>query len=135
MQYRFPKSERLYGLKTIEKLYREGKAFIAYPFRVVYLIVEEDKENVPVRVMVSAPKKRFKRAVDRNRIKRLMREAYRLNKSGLYDFALGENLKLHVSLQYIANEILPWRDMELRMQKALGKFMKILTVNSDEENQ
>jgi ribonuclease P protein component len=66
----FLKKEHLCGEIRINKLFSNGKAFIVYPLRVVYS-VEQNSTDVPVKVLVSVPKKRFKRAVKRNRLKRL----------------------------------------------------------------
>jgi ribonuclease P protein component len=123
MNQRFPKKEHLYGNKAIGYLLANGNAILAYPFRVIYLIVEDEKEQVPVRVLVSASKKRFKRAVVRNRIKRLIRESYRKNKVGIVSFAENENIRLHLAFQYIANELLPLNDFEKGINTAFEKII------------
>lgn len=130
MSNTFPKIEHLYGVKRIERLHLQGRAFMSFPFRVVYRIEDDENETVPVRVMVSAPKKKFKKAVDRNRIKRLMRESYRLNKSKLVEFAVKNNLKLHVSFQYVSDEIMIFSEMNNKMQKALEKLIKTVSENT-----
>lgn len=132
MKNTFPKIEHLYGVKRIERLYTQGKAFVSYPFRVVFLLVNNEDEAVAVRAMVSVSKKKFKNAVDRNRVKRLMRETYRLNKSELTQFAVENNLKIHVSFQYIAEEILTFQEVNLKMQKALDKL--ITTISNKAKN-
>ena len=76
------KSERISRKLIIDKLFSEGKSFMAYPLRVVYL-VNVDLQEAPVAMLVSVSKKRFKRAVKRNLIKRRVREAFRLNKHQL----------------------------------------------------
>lgn len=126
MGNRFSKNERLYGLKKIEKLYNEGEALMAYPFRLVLLNTDENAETEAVRVMMSVSKKRFKRAVDRNRIKRLMREAYRLNKQELKEYATASDLHIYIAFQYIAKEILPFHEVEEKMKKALHKLISHL---------
>lgn len=76
------KSERLDRKKVIEKMFAGGsRSFSVFPLRVVYLPVEE--LEAPVSILVSVSKRRFKRAVKRNRVKRQIREAYRMNKHGL----------------------------------------------------
>ncbi|MHB9056648.1 MAG: ribonuclease P protein component [Paludibacteraceae bacterium] len=125
----FPKSERLCGNKAIENLHKTGNAFIAYPFRVVFLDVSNIGEKNPVRVMTSASKKKFKKAVHRNRIKRLTRESYRMNKSELILFTTSNNLKLHIAFQYISEEIPDFIFVNVKMQKALTKVINILSEN------
>ena len=79
------KEERLSWKRHIDRLFTEGRSFVAFPLRVVYLL--SDEEGMPVRAsfLVSVPKKRFKRAVKRNRIKRQVREAYRMHKYDLWE--------------------------------------------------
>jgi ribonuclease P protein component len=77
MNFRFPKTEKLKSKKTIGQLFSEGDSFIKFPLKLLYLSVG-NKEIT--KAGFSVPKKNFKKAVDRNRIKRQMREAYRINK-------------------------------------------------------
>lgn len=79
MKFTFPKKEKLKSQKLIEKLFLEGKAVNAFPLRVLYLQTDFD-DGAKIKTGVSVSKRNFKKAVDRNRIKRLLREAYRLNK-------------------------------------------------------
>ena len=72
----FPKSEKLCGEQAVDHLYKNGKRFVVWPLRVTYLPVDQ----APTQVLIWAPKSLFKHAVDRNRLRRQMREAYRLNK-------------------------------------------------------
>ncbi|MGC3977311.1 MAG: ribonuclease P protein component [Paludibacteraceae bacterium] len=118
--YTFPKKEHLCGDKNIENLYKSGKSFLVYPLRIVYVSVE--KEEVDVRVMISVSKKKFKRAVKRNRIKRLIREAYRLNKVELIHFTNTNQVKIHISFQYIASEIESFQKINEKMQLAIKKI-------------
>jgi ribonuclease P protein component len=75
----FKKEERIYERKLLDQLFKNGKSFFVYPFKVYYFSLEKTG-CYPARVLISVPKRNFKRAVDRNRIKRLIREAYRRNK-------------------------------------------------------
>ena len=85
-RYTFSKAERLCSKKLIERLFSGGnKSFPAFPLRVVYMSLSADESEADVSILISVPKKRFKHAVDRNRVKRQVREAYRLNKHILLD--------------------------------------------------
>jgi ribonuclease P protein component len=118
----FPKAEHLCGEKRIARLYTQGEAFMAFPFRVVFRI-EPKKDMVPASVMVSVPKKRFKRAVKRNRLKRLLREAYRLNKHALIALLDEKKLQIHVAFNYVSDEELDFITVEKKMKIALQKLM------------
>lgn len=77
MSFSFPRSEKLKSAKTIERLFKEGKSLTSFPVRLIYL----EQSSVPVtRAAFAVPKRNFKTAVSRNRIKRQLREAYRTNK-------------------------------------------------------
>ena len=118
----FPKAEHLCGEKRIARLYTQGEAFMAFPFRVVFRI-EQKKDLATASVMVSVPKKRFKRAVKRNRLKRLLREAYRLNKHALIDLLDEKKLQVHVAFNYVSDEELDFVTVEKKMKAALQKLM------------
>ena len=74
------KTERLKSKKLIKKLFEEGVSIKNFPFRLVYITTEKP----PIKSSFSVPKRNFKKAVDRNRIKRLIKEAYRLEKKNLF---------------------------------------------------
>ena len=79
---KFPKQEKLKSSKTIAKLFLEGKTYTKYPLKMFYLPSENTEINAAA---FAVPKRNFKSAVVRNRIKRQLREAYRLNKQTLGD--------------------------------------------------
>lgn len=101
ISYRFPKEERLRSKKLIEQLFREGSSFNSYPLRFVTLEVPATG-TVPVQVLVSVSKRYFKKAVDRNRIKRQVREVYRLHKHLLRPQK--ENTTLLIAFLYVGKE-------------------------------
>jgi len=123
----FPKKEHLCGEIRINKLYAEGKAFIAYPYRVVYR-VETLQTDVPVLVLVSVPKKRFKKAFKRNKIKRLMREAYRLNKHLLTDICSQNACQVQMALNYVSDSEMDFKTMEIKMIDALKKVSQKIKI-------
>lgn len=116
--YTLSKAERLSWKRYIDLLFLRGQSFVAYPLRVVYLPVEETL-SVPVSFLVSVPKKKFKRAVKRNLVKRQVREAYRVRKQGLYDALTLSGKQLLVAFIYLDKEIAPFSEMEKSMTKAL----------------
>jgi len=120
----FPKAERLCGKNAIEKLYAEGETFLIYPMRVVFRLVP--KGEVPARCLISAPKKRFKHATDRNRIKRQIREAYRTNKQEMYRLLEEKESQLHLAITYIGNQIEPTGFIEKKMKVVLDKLIEQL---------
>jgi ribonuclease P protein component len=79
----FTKGERLCGLRAISDLFSEGKTLYLPPLKVIYRIVTENNGAAPARILISVPKRHFKKAVDRNLIRRRIREAYRQNKMPL----------------------------------------------------
>ncbi|OIQ15602.1 MAG: ribonuclease P protein component [Flavobacterium sp. MedPE-SWcel] len=83
-QYTYPKQEKLKSKNTIDKMFTEGKSVSKYPLRLVYVPLENAEDGI-IKMGVSVSKKHFKKAVDRNSFKRILRETYRLNKHLLTD--------------------------------------------------
>ena len=117
-RYTLSKEERLSWKRYIDQLFAEGQSFVAFPLRVVFLPVEEET-LAPVSIMVSVPKKKFKRAVKRNLIKRQVREVYRVRKHDLIEPLVEKNKKMLVAFLYLDKEIHPFADMEKAMTKAI----------------
>ena len=116
MNATFPKSEKLCGSLTIDKLYKEGKRFVAWPLRVTYLPIEEAQNQV----LIWAPKSLFKKAVDRNHLRRLMREAYRLNKHIL----VSSSTHAMVAFNYVDKQLQSFHLIDKAMRKALTRINK-----------
>jgi len=121
----FSKSEHLCGEKRIAKLFDTGEAFIVYPLRIVFL-VEHKTEPIAASVLLSVPKKRFKRAVKRNRLKRLMRESYRLNKHELVEKLNQSLVHMDIAFNYISDEEMDFQAIEKKMKVALNRLIEKL---------
>lgn len=122
------KQERLKSKKLIEKLYAEGDSVKTFPLRMVY-VQTAHTSDFPCQVGVSVAKKNYKLAVDRNRLKRLMRETYRLQKQIVYN-NLEEPYVFMIS--YIGREEIKYEDLYLKMEKLLTLFIDKVKVKTDE---
>ncbi len=120
MDFKFPKEQRLKSKKIIEQLFKKGQSTSDFPLKLLYLKTALP-ENVPIQVAVVAPKKHFKSAVKRNRIKRLIREAYRLNKAPIFN-----NMEAQYALVilYLGKEMPSFSKIEVGVKTLLTKFLK-----------
>lgn len=120
----FIKSERLHEKKLIQKLFDEGESFYKYPFKVFYLNVK-NKDAVKAKVLVSVSKRLFKKAVERNRIKRIIREAYRKNKYLLSDNKFNENGQiLLIGFIYTGKKLPEYQETEEKIILILQELVK-----------
>lgn len=115
------KKERLNSKTVIERLFAGGsKSFPAFPLRVVYMQVEPAGEDLPgASILISVPKKRFKRAVKRNLVKRQVREAYRKNKHLLLDALVAKNQRLVLAFIWLDSTIHSSAEVEQKVRKLL----------------
>ena len=123
MKFTFKKDERLCSKKIMQQLFAKGRSFSENPIRVVYLPVALTG-NYPVQIMISVPKKKFKSAVTRNRIKRQMREAYRLNKNVIYQHLKNKNQQLAVTLIFTGKEMVDYAQIEHKIILSLQRLVR-----------
>lgn len=115
------KSERLDKKKVIEKMFAGGShSFSIFPLRVVYLQVEELEATASI--LVSVSKRRFKRAVKRNRVKRQIREAYRVNKHKLLSVLAEKQCRLAIAFIYLSDRLEDFSLIETRVKTALARI-------------
>lgn len=120
MRNTFRKEEKLKKKKLITELFVRGKSISVFPLKMIYLEIDHDS-IYKIQAGVSVSKRSFKKAVDRNRIKRLMREAYRKNKYLIYD---SEDTKKHIIMFiYQGKNEVTYRVMEEKMLKLIGNFL------------
>lgn len=130
MNNTFTKQERLKSQILIDKLFAGGNASMAvFPLRVVYMPVEkvrgeEGAALPPVSILVAVPKKRFRHAVDRNRMKRLVREAYRLNKHILWNALADRDMRLVLGFVCITDTLPSFRAVNKSMVKMLNRIVE-----------
>lgn len=124
--FELPKEERICSDKTIDSLFSDGDSCFKYPLRVVFKPRVEDSVSTS-RMLISVPKKRFKHAVDRNRIKRQVREAFRLNKSILSSIRQGTD----IAFVYASSNHYPQDRIEGAVVSALKEIEKRINTSRE----
>ena len=117
--YSYNSKEKLKSRKLIDELFAKGKSFSVFPVKVFYMPLTE-MTNHPIKAGVGVSARNFKKAVDRNRIKRLLRECYRLNKQGLHIMAAQKPVA--VFFLYIGKDMPDFLLLNEKMRAALGKL-------------
>jgi len=120
-RFTFTKPERLSKEKIIKELFAKGSSFYLYPFKVVYIPNADTSTEAQNQVLISVSSRQFKRAVDRNKIKRRIREAYRTQK----EILKVRSEKGVFSFIYTAKEILPYADIKTKLFLVLEKIKNL----------
>ena len=124
-----PKQERLVSRRLMETLFSGSQSVAAFPLRAVYIIKERTHGEEPVQLLISVSKKHFHHAVDRNRVKRQVREAYRHNKSLIYP-ALSEKQQLLLAVIWLSDMQTSTTKVEKRLTSLLRRIAEKLPVET-----
>lgn len=127
-RFGLPQSERLKSRKQIDRLFAGGKGFSVFPIRVAYVFSKAEESGA--KMGVTASKRNFKRATDRNRVKRLLREAYRLQKEDLQTALQAKGISSAVFFLYTGKTIASFQEI----RTAMAKCLKRLTVIASSED-
>ena len=123
----FRKQERIVSTRLIEMLFSKGDSLSlsAYPLRVVFLQTDLQENNAPVQILISVPKKRFKHAVDRNRVKRQVREAYRHHKQ-ILEGKVAEKKQLMIAFIWLSDRHYPSSEIGTKVVNLLERIAQAL---------
>ncbi len=127
IRYTFKVYERLKREQHIDTLFRKGKAFSVFPLRFIYTLVPRTGEPAsPAQAGFSVPKKKFRSSVHRHRIRRLMVEAWRLNKHTLYE-AIPEGMQLHLFIVFNDTRMPAYEPVLEALLKGITKLAEKIT--------
>lgn len=126
---KYPKEEHLKSRKAIDLLFKDGELIKAFPLRVIYKYVDRESPDELIKAGVSVSKRKFKRAVDRNRVKRLMREALRYQKTLFQESWEKDGKTFVVFFIYVSNEMLSIN----KLDHAFAKCFKKLHLSREEQ--
>lgn len=119
MQFGYNKYEKLKSRKLIKQLFEDGKAISVFPLRLVYLKTNHDGKYL-LQTGVSVSKRNFKLAVDRNRIKRMMREVYRLNKAKFHNSISEKHIFMFI---YLGKKEMDYHKLDKKMNELIDSFL------------
>jgi len=123
--FKFPKNQKLCSKKVIERLFEKGNNIFEKPFKAVFLN-ETNSDNVFLKLLIIVSKKRLNKASDRNIIKRIMKEACRLQKTQLESYLKDNNMQLNLALIYQHEEILDYNLLKEKINLLLTRLIKEL---------
>jgi len=121
----FTKGERLCGIKAVSELFSGGRTINLPPLRIIYRVMPADEAFLPVRVMISVPKRHFRKAVDRNLIRRRIREAWRKNKMPLTEMISVSGRRIEVAIIWNDTVIIPFDETEKAVKEVMGRLTRL----------
>ena len=116
----FSREERLKSFRLIRELFNHGKRKAVYPVMVFYMPVDPIEQGIPIQIGVSVSRKKFNKAVDRNLLKRRMRESYRRNSSDLKTYLSSRDIHLAVFFVFIGKDISSYKAINASLKKLLN---------------
>ena len=121
-KYTLGKEERLKSNLGIQDLLKNGHTLSGFPLKIYWNVFSDPQQKYPVRMAISVPKRKFKRAVDRNTMKRRIREAYRLNKTIIYEPLREKNMNLFMLILFLSDEFISFDSLESGIRELLRKL-------------
>lgn len=129
-KYTLKKSERLKKRDLIQRLFQEGKSMNKFPLKLLFLEADERLKH-PALFGVTIPKKLFNKAVDRNKLKRRVRESYRIIKPELYKKLDALDKQFIFMFIYTSREKEEWKRIDSSVQYLLERFLKLYQSNAE----
>lgn len=126
-EFTFGKEERLKSNLAIQGLLKRGKAVFSFPLKIYWDFSPDSHQKYPVRAAITVPKRKFRRAVDRNLMKRRINEAYRLNKHMLYETLDQHQQKIQLIILLLSDEFIPYDQLEKKMREILRQLVNKLS--------
>jgi ribonuclease P protein component len=129
----FSKSEKLCSKKAIDCLFEKGSLFYVYPFKVIYNL-DKHPEEPGQRVLISIPKKYLRRSVDRNHMKRLVRESYRRLKSRIHVPVKEAKTGLNIAIIFTGRKVISFQEVNQAIEQIISKIALVLDKESESQN-
>lgn len=122
MNQKFTKREKLKSRKQIQRLFSKNKHAFSFPVKVIWRPNDLPMDTARIQVLISVSKRNFKSAVDRNHLKRLIREAFRKNKAVLYPILDEKEMHIQLGFIYVSKDTLSYDEVEKAVVLCLGKI-------------